>query len=128
MKHLLIVVLMLSCSAAVSAQQQTAVTADAAIKAAGDSAPPQLKAEDLLKIRNVQYEKVKRALQMTQIEAAYKALQEQQEAGSRRLDDLLTEAVKAAGVDTTKWIFDLEQLRFSERPAAATSPGKKEDK
>jgi hypothetical protein len=126
-KHLVISILLLvSCAAIGSSQQKPETGRDAGAPQAGMPAlqAPALKAEDLLKIRDLQYAQAKRVQQMQQMEAVYKRLQDDQASDSRHIDDVIREAAKAANIDISKWVFDAETLKFVPRPAEKPQTGK----
>ena len=78
---------------------------------------PALKTEDLLKVRDLQYQQAKRLLAMRQMEKEYKALQDAVDAGQRQMDEVIRAGAKAGNVDLEKWLFDSDSLRFVARPA-----------
>lgn len=139
MKHLNIVktfasILLLVICAVVGNAQEVAKTnagKDAGAPQAGVPAlraAPALKTEDLLKIRDVQYRHAQRAAQMRAIEQAYTKLQGEQDADVQKVDVIIAAAAKDAKVDLTKWVFDIEELKFvpREKPAPAAQPSPKQ--
>ncbi len=84
-----------------------------------------LKTEDLLKIRDLQYEQAKRLLEMRQIEARYRELQEATVSGQQQIDDAVRAGAAAANVDLKQWVFDADRLKFI--PRAAEKPPEKKD-
>ncbi|HKO43322.1 MAG TPA: hypothetical protein VJU84_08530 [Pyrinomonadaceae bacterium] len=79
---------------------------------------PELTPEQLLKIRDLQYSQAKVVLEMRQLEARYKELQQQGATLQHELDRAVTDGAKSAGVDLDKWIFDTDKLKFVTRPNA----------
>lgn len=78
---------------------------------------PAMKTEDQLRVRDLQYAQDKALLEIRQIEARFKELQ----ASVRALNQQIDDAVRAAGVDPTKFVFDLDELKFVPRPAPAVN-------
>ena len=139
-KHLVIAMALLLCVAFTISAQQKSETAKAAIPDSKSESPktdagrdarapaaPEFKAEDLLKIRDIQYRNAQRAAQMKTLEQQYDQLQKLQDADIQKIDRVVNDAAKAAGVDLAKWIIDLEALKLvpREKPAPATEPGPK---
>jgi hypothetical protein len=95
------------------------VTAQAKIPPEGGTpnAAPNLKTEDLLKIRELQYQQAKRALEMNEIEKRYALLQKQSDAWKDEMHAAIAAGAKAARVDLQKWDFDTDKLTFIPKPA-----------
>jgi len=89
-----------------------------------NAAAPTLKTEDLLKVRDLQYQQAKRMLTMRQLEQEYKALKDAVDAGQQQMEEVVRAGAKAASIDLEKWRFDPDALRFVARPAPTPSPGK----
>ena len=85
-------------------------------------AAPELKAEDLLKIRDLQFQQARRLMQQQQMVREYEALQKQIEESREALRGAVDVALK--DVDRAKWDFDAETLKLiphANPPAPATS-------
>lgn len=137
-KHLVITIalVVMSC-AAIAGQTTSAQSAKSKEPSAAASpsalsslpAAPEFKAEDLLKIRDVQYRHAQRAAQMKILEQQYEQLQKAQEADRQKVDQIINDAARAANVDLTKWSLDIEELKFVSRdnkqaPATNAAPPK----
>jgi hypothetical protein len=86
----------------------------------GVTITPAMKPEDQLRIRNLQYQKDKKLLELQNTVARYKELQAALQADDQIIEAAVIAAAKAAGVDTTRYIFDLDSLTWNARPAAST--------
>lgn len=100
------------------AKNKTPPTAEAPAPAA-----PAFKADDLLKIRDVQYRHAQRVAQMKVLEQQYTKLQTDQDADGQKVDQIIRDAAKAANIDLTKWSFDIEELKFVPRENRASETG-----
>lgn len=72
------------------------------------------KPDDLLKVRNLQYEQAKRLLRMQQIQAEYTKLDAEQQNLSSQIDNWIKEQAKINNIDLTKNRFDFDSLKFVE--------------
>lgn len=139
-KSLVVSILVLMSCAAVAAQTNAVAGARANAAALGGRASaqsngeagsdtgtpaPALKAEDLLKIRDVQYRHAQRAARMKAIEQEYSLLKTAQDADGQKVDAIITTAARDAKVDLAEWAFDIEGLRFIPREKPATKPSPK---
>jgi hypothetical protein len=78
---------------------------------------PAMKPEDQLKIRNLQFQQDKKLLEQQRLEARYRQLQEEIKADETRINDAVQAGARAVGVDLSKFVFDLDLLKFVPRPA-----------
>jgi len=79
---------------------------------------PAMKTEDQLRLRSLQYEEDKKLLEMQRIEARYKELQELIKSDESKINDAVRESAVHANADLTKYILDLDSLKFVPRPAS----------
>jgi len=86
---------------------------------------PQMKLEDLLRIRSLQYEQDKKLLEIQRLQARYKELQEGIAADTQTINEAVRSGAQNANVDLSRYVFDLDALKFVPRPAAAASPSPK---
>ncbi len=111
---------------AIGQSQNPPATAGGTDKSAAPSPTPEsapaLKTEDLLKVRDLQYQQAKRLLVMRQMEKEYKALQDAVDAGQQQMNEVISAGAKASNVDLTKWAFDPDALKFVARPAPTPKP------
>lgn len=75
---------------------------------------PQIKSEDLLKFRNLQYEQAKRALRMQDLRNEFDRLNSEQQKIGTEIDNWIKEQAKVQNVDLAKYVFDSDQLKFVE--------------
>jgi hypothetical protein len=87
--------------------------------------PPALKTEELLKIRDIQYDHAKRAARMKQIEELYERLQAEQAADAKRIDAVIVTGAQAAKINLETWIFNVDSLTFVLREKSAPAPVRK---
>jgi len=120
MKPLLLAIL-IACSVTALGQEKPATQQHS--KTAEQTPAPQLKAEDLLNIRNLQFDQAKRLLEMQSLKSRYEQLQNESQSFQPALRTMIEAAAKAANVDLTKWEFDSDSLKFVARPM----PPKAED-
>jgi len=129
--HILILLLLtVHCAALSGAAQSPKIGPRAAAQVANDTGSqtpagvtitPAMKPEDQLRVRNLQYQKDKKLLELQNVVARYNELQ----ASLLRDDQMIEEAVRASantsGVDTSKYVFDLDSLTWNLRPASAAT-------
>ncbi len=143
LKHLVISILMIAaaCFAAAAQTQVSSPKSQEIAKATtpgsklatpdSTAAAPVLRAEDLLKVRDLQYKHAARAATLTKMEQQYEQLIKLQEADAQKLDTVIQEAAKASNIDLTKWQFEIEELKFvprvqSPESGVRSSPPEKE--
>jgi hypothetical protein len=83
---------------------------------------PAVKTEDQVRILSLQVSQYRKLLEMRQLEARYKALQEAISNDQQQLELAVRDAAKNAGADLEKFRFDLDDLRFVPQPLPPKSP------
>lgn len=73
-----------------------------------------IKSDNLLKLRNLQYEQAKRILRMQELKNEFDKLNIEQQALAVEIDSWIKEQAKAQNIDLTKSKFDLDTLKFVE--------------
>ncbi|HEY6232792.1 MAG TPA: hypothetical protein VIW64_16125 [Pyrinomonadaceae bacterium] len=89
---------------------------------AGVTITPAMKPDDQLRVRNLQYQKDKKLLELQNVVARYNELQASLQRDDQMIEEAVRASAKAAGVDTGKYVFDLDSLTWNARPASATNP------
>lgn len=80
----------------------------------GVNAQTQIKSDDLLKLRNLQYEHAKRIIRMQDLKSEFDKLNSEQQKISAEIDSWIKEQAKIQNVDLTKNTWDSDQLKFVE--------------
>jgi hypothetical protein len=89
----------------------------------GQLLTPAMRAEDLLRIRNLQYEQDKKLIEMQQIEARYKELKDGIASDNAAINAAVRAGAEAVHADILKFVFDLDSLKLIPRqPQASGSP------
>lgn len=73
-----------------------------------------IKSDELLKLRNLQYEQAKRIIRMQELKNEFDKLSVEQQTISSEIDNWIKEQAKIQNVDLTKNRFDLDKLKFVE--------------
>lgn len=79
------------------------------------SQTPQVKTEDLLRLRNLQYEQAKRLVRMQEIKSEFDRLNSENQRLNAEIETWIKEQAKAQNIDLTKDVFDFDKLKFVER-------------
>src|SRR5260370_12251911 len=110
---------------AIGQSQNPPATAGGTDKSATPSpeVTPALKTEDLLKVRDLQYQQAKRLLAMRQMEKEYQALQLAVDVGQQQMNEVIRAGAKAANVDLNNWAFNPDPLNLFARPAPTPKSG-----
>lgn len=73
-----------------------------------------IKSDDLLKLRNLQYEQAKRLIRMQEIKAEFDKLNSENQSISVEISNWIKEQAKIQNVDLAKNTFDFDKLKFVE--------------
>lgn len=73
-----------------------------------------IKSDDLLILRNLQYEQAKRVIRMQELKSEFDKLNNEQQQISISINAWIKDQAKKQNVDLTKNQFDLDQLKFVE--------------
>lgn len=82
----------------------------------GSAQTPTIKSDDLLKLRNLQYEQAKRILRMQDLKSEFDRLNSEQQKLTIDIENWIKEQGKAQNIDFTKQRFDLDQMKFVDIP------------
>lgn len=74
----------------------------------------QIKSDDLLKLRNLQYEQAKRIVRMQDLKSEFDKLNIEQQQISAEIDSWIKEQAKINNIDLTKSRWDSDKLKFVE--------------
>lgn len=84
------------------------------VGAIGVNALSDIKSDDLLKLRNLQYEKAKRIIRMQELKSEFDKLNTEQQSLDTEINTWIKEQAKSQNVDLTKNRFDFDNLKFVE--------------
>lgn len=76
--------------------------------------PKQTSSDDLLRLRNFQYEQAKRILRMQELKSEFDRLNSEQQQFATEISNWIKEQAKIQNVDLTTHKFDFDQLKFVE--------------
>lgn len=86
--------------------------------------PVSLKPDVALKLRDAQYEQAKLLLQMKQLEAQYKDMQQRFNEVQAKFIAAAGTALKDSGIDETKYVLNQDTLEVTPKPAPAAAEPK----
>jgi len=73
-----------------------------------------ISSDDLLKLRNLQYEQAKRIVRMQDLKAEFDKLNSEQQQISLSINEWIKDQAKKQNIDLTKYQWDSDQLKFVE--------------
>lgn len=74
----------------------------------------QIKSDDLLVVRNLQYEKAKRIIRMQELKSEFDKLNIEQQSLDIEIDNWIKEQARIQKIDLNKNKFDFDKLKFVE--------------